>query len=70
MLLLIYERVEKMKVKCFDENTEAELEGRVNAFLCALNGDIMDIKFNVAVAVQGEDQIYCFSAMVIYCEKE
>ena len=70
MLLLTYERVEKMKVKCFDENTASELEGRVNTFLCTLNGDIMDIKFNVAIAVQGEDQIYCFSAMVIYCEKE
>ena len=41
MLLLTYERVEKMKVKCFDENTESELEGRVNAFLCTLNGDIL-----------------------------
>ena len=55
-----------MKVKCFDENTESELEGRVNAFLCTLNGDIMDIKFNVAIAVQGEDQIYCFSALIMY----
>ncbi len=59
-----------MKVKCFDENTEKELEGKINAFLMSLSGDIMDIKYEVAIGVQGEDQIYCFSAMVIYFEKE
>ena len=59
-----------MKVKCFDENTEKELEGKINAFLMSLSVDIMDIKYEVAIGVQGEDQIYCFSAMVIYFEKE
>ena len=59
-----------MKVKCFDENTEKELEGKINAFLSGLKGDIMDIKYEVAIGIQGEDQIYCFSAMVIYSEKE
>jgi len=59
-----------MKVKCFDENTEADLEKKINAFLNSINSDIIEIKYEVAIAVQGEDQIYCFSAMVIYCEKE
>ena len=49
-----------MKVKCFDENTEKDLEGKINAFLSGLTGDIIDIKY----------EIYCFSAMVIYYEKE
>ncbi len=59
-----------MKVKCFDENTEKELEGKINSFLIGLVGDIIDIKYEVAIGIQGEDQIYCFSAMVIYSEKE
>lgn len=59
-----------MKVKCFDENTEKELEGKINSFLSVTKCDIMDIKFHVAIGIQGEDQIYCFSAMVIYSEKE
>lgn len=59
-----------MKVKCFDENTEKDLESKINSFLSGLNGDIIDIKYEVAIGIQGEDQIYCFSAMVIYYEKE
>lgn len=59
-----------MKVKCFDENTEKDLEQKINLFLASSNRDIMDIKYEVAIVVQGEDQIYCFSAMVIYHEKE
>lgn len=59
-----------MKVKCFDENTEKDLEAKINSFLDTTNGDIIDIRYEVAIAVQGEDQIYCFSAMVVYSEKE
>ncbi len=59
-----------MKVKCFDENTELELQTKINSFLSTTNSDIIDIKYEVAIAVQGEDQIYCFSAMVVYCEKD
>ena len=59
-----------MKVKCFDENTEKELEQKINAKLCSTKSDIIDIRYQVAIAVQGEDQIYCFSAMVVYSEKE
>jgi hypothetical protein len=59
-----------MKVKCFDENTEWDLQAKINNFLSTLNGDIIDIKYEVAIAIHGDDQIYCFSAMVIYSEKE
>jgi len=58
-----------MKVKCFDENTEKDLEAKINAFLATINGDIIEIKYEVAIGIQGEDQIYCFSAMVIYSAK-
>lgn len=59
-----------MKVKCFDENHEKDLEAKINTFLNSFTGDIIDIKYEVAIAMQGEDQIFCFSAMVVYSEKE
>ncbi len=53
-----------MKVKIFDESHEADLESRVNDFI--IDKEIIDIKFNVSVAIFGEEQIYCFSAMILY----
>ena len=58
-----------MHVKLFDENHENDLEMSINEFLKDDNYDIIDIKYQVAIALSGEDQIYCFSAMVIYYEK-
>ena len=59
-----------MKVKCFDEGHEHDLEDKINGFLSTLKGDIIDIKYAVSASIFGEEQIYCFSAMVVYCEKE
>ena len=58
-----------MHVKVFDENHENDLETSINQFLKNDNYDIIDIKYQVAIAMYGEDQVYCFSAMVIYYEK-
>lgn len=58
-----------MKVKMFDESHEKDLEKSVNDFISNLNGDIIDIKFQVAISLFSEEQIYCFSAMVIYVEE-
>ena len=58
-----------MKVKVFDESHEKDLEESVNKFLIESNCDIMDIKFNVAIGVCGEEQIYCFSALILYEQK-
>ena len=55
-----------MKVKVFDEAHEKDLENTLNGFLNSGDFDIIDIKFNVAIAVCGEEQIYCFSALVMY----
>lgn len=55
-----------MKVKLFDESHELDLEKSINKFLSDKDIDIFDIKYEVAVNVCGEDQIYCFSAMIIY----
>lgn len=55
-----------MKVKVFDENHEKDLEKVVNDFLVDFEGELVDIKFQVSASVFGEEQVYCFSAMIIY----
>ncbi len=55
-----------MKVKIFDEEHESDLEKSVNKFLSEQEIDVIDIKYQVAISVCGEEQIYCFSAMIIY----
>ena len=55
-----------MKVKIFDESHEKDLEAQVNQFLSEMSGELVDIKFSTAISMFGEDQIYCFTAMIIY----
>ncbi len=55
-----------MKVKVFDENHEEDLESIINEFIVDKN--IIDIKYNVSIAIGGEEQIYCFSALIMYKE--
>ena len=59
-----------MKVKLFDESHEKDLEEQVNRFLSEVTGDIIDIKFSTAISMFGEEQIYCFTAMIIYTSQE
>ncbi len=54
-----------MLVKVFDESHEKDLERSVNSFLMTVD-DLIDIKYNVAITACGEEQIYCFTAMIIY----
>jgi len=55
-----------MKVKIFDEAHEKDLESVVNTFLEETEKEIIDIKFQVSVSIEREEQIYCFSAMILY----
>ena len=55
-----------MKVKIFDESHEKDLENKINNFLENNNIEVIDIKFSTAIMNIGEDQIYCFTAMIIY----
>lgn len=58
-----------MKVKIFDEECEKDLENSLNQFINNDNYDIIDIKYMVSCSMFGEEQIYCFSALVWYHEK-
>ena len=65
-LLIIINLVIIMKVKIFDEEHESDLEKSINEFLSSKELEVVDIKFQTAVSVFGEEQIFCFSAMIIY----
>ena len=55
-----------MKIKLFDESHEKDLEESINKFVSDKEAEIVDIKFSVATAMYGEEQIYCFSALLLY----
>ena len=64
----IFILVIRMKVKVFDEENEKDLEEAVNSFMDDGEIKVKDVKYQVAISVCGEEQIYCFSAMIIYEE--
>ena len=57
-----------IQVKIFDEEHERDLEIVVNKFLSSKDySTIIDIKYQVQTFVtKDNEQIYCYTAMVIY----
>ena len=55
-----------MQVKIFDYEDESDLQQAMNEFLKDINKEVIDIKYAVSSFPSGEEQIYCFSAMIIY----
>ena len=56
-----------VQVKVFDEEHEDDLSDMINAFLeDHPDIDVVDIKFSTSCSIQEEEQIYCFSALLIY----
>ena len=56
-----------MKVKVFDTQHEKDLEKEINEFLELCKGEVIDIKFsNCCMKDEKNEQIYCFSALIIY----
>lgn len=53
-----------MKVKIFDCEHEKDLEDEINSFIERV--EVIDIKYQVALSVFSEEQIFCFSALVVY----
>lgn len=58
-----------MKVKIFDENHEKDLEDAINLFL-EEDVEIIDIKYQVSTMYDYKEQIYCYTALIIYKEKD
>lgn len=57
-----------MKVKIFDYEDELDLEEEINDFISD-EIEVIDIKYQVAVGIFSEEQVFCFSAMIVYTEK-
>ncbi|MBS4222819.1 sporulation protein Cse60 [Lederbergia citrea] len=57
-----------VQVKLFDCEHEQDLEENMNEFLSDIEDrNIIDVKYHVAAIGEAEaDQVYCFSAMVLY----
>ncbi|MGE6628814.1 sporulation protein Cse60 [Bacillus sp. NPDC077027] len=57
-----------LKVAVFDEEHEKDLQSEMNHFLKGMDEDqIIDIRYDVAVICdQAGDQLYCFSALILY----
>lgn len=59
-----------MKVKLFDENHEKDLEDAINEFLETIDDDdFIDIRFSVSTMYDYKEQIYCYSALILYRSK-
>ena len=59
-----------MKVKIFDESHETDLEEDINKFIKEETPDIMDIKYSVSTSIYSDEQLYCFSALIMYQDKQ
>ena len=57
---------DNVNVKVFDESHEKDLEEDINNFLEEQAPEVIDIKFSVSTSVFSEEQLYCFSALIIY----
>lgn len=57
-----------INVEIFDEEHERDLKFKINNFLKGINeGDIIDIKYCIHAFLDcNGQQIYCYSAMIIY----
>lgn len=55
-----------MKVKVFDESHEKDLEESINNFIKEEEPEIIDIHYSVSTSVFSEEQVYCFSALIVY----
>lgn len=57
-----------MKVKIFDYESEKDLEEEMNDFIDE-DIEVIDIKYQVSCSIYSEEQVFCFSAMIMYKEK-
>jgi predicted DNA-binding protein with PD1-like motif len=55
-----------IKVKVFDEEHEDDLTEAINEFIEKEQVKVCDIKFSTAAGMMDDEQIYCFSALLIY----
>lgn len=55
-----------MQIKVFDEEHESDLEEKVNDFIDDVK--VIDIKYQVSISMFSDEQVYCYSALIMYEE--
>ena len=57
-----------VKVEIFDEEHEKDLQKKINDFIKSIDEeDLIDIKYQIhAFLAASSEQIYCYSAMIIF----
>lgn len=55
-----------MRVRIFDEIHEEDLEDAINQFLADERISVIDIKYQLAIMNINLEQIYCYSALIMY----
>lgn len=62
----------KLQVRVFDEEHEEDLEDEINDFLKDLDPHLfIDIKYSLSTFLSSTgEQIYCYSALIVYREDE
>ena len=61
-----------LKVKVFDCEHENDLTNEINDFIKEISKqdkEVIDIKFSTSVYINDDDQIFCFSSLVMYDDK-
>ncbi len=61
-----------LKIKVFDCEDERNLTDELNNFIeniSKIDKEVIDIKYSTSIAIEDEELIYCYSALVMYDDK-
>lgn len=61
-----------LRVKVFDCEDEMNLTDEINDFIKEISNkdkEVIDIKFSTSISINEDDQIYCFSALIMYDDR-
>ena len=61
-----------LRVKVFDCEDEMNLTDKINDFIKEISNkdkEVIDIKFSTSITMNDEEQIFCFSALIMYNDK-
>ena len=61
-----------LKIKVYDQETEIDLENKLNNLMKQLDEheqEVIDIKYSTSCAIDRDEQIYVYSALVMYDDK-
>ena len=62
-----------LKIKIYDCEDEKELEQKINNLIIDLDSEdkeILDIKYQANCSIQNDEQVYIYSALIMYDDKK